>query len=305
MAIRSTILETRSGLSGGGYGVSPTVSTGTITLTSGLNTLTGAATTFTVEYVVGDVFAVIDDAGRLRMYTIDTILSNTSATIVGTAWSTTTTKAYSRVNPMTPYIVGSDPATSTITPNKYFIYQKSTTNQLIELGSPLIVSDNTDSIPIGVININEGITVESFYVTLPFQYTMSDSALSVKFYYVDANDSNSDLITVLGGSNSQPYLTFPVENAEIPLNIFIPPPPVEQYPDGWLIYCKINVSLESQLDGASAQSFADTTFRGTQSTVSAVNEPASLAGEFMGVKIGIRVRHTYPITGIPQPPPPP
>lgn len=135
---------------------------------------------------------------------------------------------------------------------------------------------------LGVFSFNIGCLVKSVYIRLPFQYTMSDSPLTISFSYY-TNDGVPSLIGTIDTIGEGGKFTISRENTEIDVNAYVPPPTFPNTPSNWQIGASILGDISNP----------DSDFDiGTTPSISQVNAPSALNGMVLPITIGMRVVHT-------------
>lgn len=248
--------------------------TGTINAAvAGANALVGTGTNFN-GLTVGDVLEIIDaTTGRPIYVTLQTITDALNVVIVGTlVRDIAVGSTWHKLSISSPYFVVDDPATAAAFPTKFRIYN----------GGVSIPLKNQASTTNVFINQHEGVLVKSIYVRMPYQFTLADTYLAVRFRY---SDQSLPLVFVnmvdLGISG---VVAVPLENVEVPVNKYVRPYQV-------VSAGTTNWNFNIQIFNASADQRSAILNEEDVPYVSEINTPASLDREFLPIVVGIRIVH--------------
>jgi hypothetical protein len=256
--------------------------TGNITGVAGASAIVGVGTLFTTELQTGDIIGVLDDAGNIQYYTIDTITDNLNAAIVGTFRTNITANAPSRMWLECGYFIQNDPKTSAIIGKDRVYANEQLVGPSRSIVKGILISANNYQL----FDSNEGILIKSIYVRLPYQYTFADQGIKVTFYYVDNLLGTRTVIQNIGENG---VFYFPIENTEIPVNTYIPSPqslgtPIYPGESRW--------ALAAEISGAVNQDSSFTVAPGNDTDltwVSSLNAPSEMDGTLLPIVIGARV----------------
>jgi len=242
---------------------------GTISGAAGSPNILGVGTVFLTDLDVNDMIVAEDSLGRRAMGQVMTITDDLN-------------------------IVLRNNLVNAITAGASFSIIK-----VADLTQPFFRADNTinraaviapvNFSPLGVveagvflseINRNEGVFVKSLFIRMPFQYTLADSAFVLRFSYLNNSGTPLGAITALGEIS---YFNVPGENIEIPVNKFVPTP-LSTGTSTW----QIGVDVENGLSNLSSTYSVDDF---EIASVSQVNAPDSLQGQFLPIAVGLRILH--------------
>ena len=245
--------------------------------------VTGAGTSFLTALANSDVIYTQDDLGNDLYLVVNAILSDTDIRVFNNA-SVAVTGASFTILP-------------TATMGTYF-FLGDNTKKSVPVYSPnafalkLVSRNAAGSIgSASLFSINEGVLLKSFYLRLPYQYTLPSSTMYLAFYYETIVGgfpvhtpipSIGEGIKTFLGSEFPNLLPVINENIEIEMNAYIPPLNAP-----WSIAVKLITTNPL------------TTFRDIDkeyAAVSQIDAPDILNGVMLPVHIGARIQHTSPMT---------
>ncbi len=257
--------------------------TGTLNaLAIGATALVGTGTLFTSELSVNDIIALIDTAGEQQFYTVKTITDNTNAVL---AQPTRTASS-----------AGID--FQIATPNTNYFIVRDSQNLKFPLADPILgrigggslagYRMNAPSIGgvvlVDSIDPNEGIRINTIYIRNPFQHTWADRSFMLTWFQVNDGTDAQTVIQELGVNG----VTFqPMENIEIPVNIYIPPLSVR-----WGLAVQISNSYLHQNEQPVSNIIDQ-----LQARMSNVSVPSEMDGMLLPVVVGCRFTYGLSITG--------
>ena len=257
--------------------------TGTLNaLAVGTNAIVGAGTNFDPEITVGDIISFLDTAGTRRYYTIATRTDDTN--LVTSQAITTVSGAginFQVASMNSPYIIGGD--VNAVNPNQLPIYGNANFNLMA--ANPLNAALATVE---QWIDENEGVKLNSMYMRLPYQYTMSSSQIMYQLVYRDRTGASFVAVPEVGITGG---FNITIENQEMPMdNIYIPPYSVA-------IANENRYGFRTTVPGSRTnQTDIGPAIIGSEPTISAVNAPSALDGELMPIVFGLKFRHGIAIT---------
>ena len=239
----------------------------------------GVGTLFTTEYVVGELISILATNGKRLYQTIKTITDNLNIILTqGVPYVTAGSDVNSLAVPNSPYVIGGD--VNAIGPNELPIYCP-VFGFVLNAGNVTLLGFNF------LFSKNEGALFKSIYMRYPYQYTGAAKNHILRFIQSTKDETQLAVIGSVGVSGQFPL---PVENIETPMSAFAPAfRPVED--QAWFLRADIMGCKQSQeVEGSN---FFDAT---TQPTLSNVDSPVVLDGEFMPVIIGARVVYSIALT---------
>ena len=253
--------------------------TGTITCAAGANNVVGVGTLFTTELAVGGILTTTDTSGKLIYKTVLAIANDLLCTTVDNFVTAVAALSNLQVATTTsPYIYTSDDA-APLYPNKVPIYGGTTQFELYEPWQTRLGAANR------WIDNSEGIEIKSIYMRLPYQHTMADGPIAISIFQYDEVGAVHTAIQEIGVSG---VLFTQIENAEIPINKFIPPYAVA-------IANGVNWSMEIVVQGSplTQNDYAAMALNAKQGApyISTVNVPTALNDELLPIVFGVRFTH--------------
>jgi len=136
------------------------------------------------------------------------------------------------------------------------------------------------------ISKNEGILIKSVYVRLPYQFTFADTFIDVAFTTRQTTTPGDTVISQIGEGDG--VLRLPVENVEIPVNVYVPPnADAGSNDDTWNLQADVN----SGYTGSPPSDTSPPIPSAERVTISTVNMPNVLETQILPVIIGVRVLH--------------
>lgn len=133
------------------------------------------------------------------------------------------------------------------------------------------------------IDASEGILLKSVYVRLPYQFTFAETSVPVSFAYRIYGTGGAGVpITQIGEGG---LIHIPVENIEIPLNVYIPPKGISG--QQWEIVAKLANSDASEPDNTRYNPGLEQIY----THVSTLDMNTTIAFEFLPITIGVRMLH--------------
>lgn len=252
--------------------------TGTLdAIVAGATAVVGTLTNFDPEVSVGDILTFLDTAGARRYYTVKTVTDDTNIVLTNpVATASSGGINFQIATPKSPYIIGDDQSdTFAVAPNELPIYNDVFGNSLVAV-NPF----NPGTTELKFISVDEGALIKSIYVRYPYQYTGSARNLSLRMFQTNSSGSSTLIISQFGSSGLFPL---PIENIEVPVNIYIPP----FNPNGgenWSIDAEVFGAPQNQETAGAGFGSVD-----LMATLSSVDDPDALDNEFMPVIIGMRI----------------
>lgn len=256
--------------------------TGTLdALAAGVTAVVGALTDFDPEVVVGNILSFLDTAGERQFYTVKTVTDDNNIVL------SQPTRSVSPI--LTDFQIA--------TQNTNYLIVRDAQNPTFPLADPILgkigagsaagYRMNAPSISganlIDSIDPNEGIRINTLYIRNPFQHTWADRSFMLTWFRVVNAGGAQSVITQLGVNG----LTFqPMENVEVPVNIYVPPLSTR-----WGLAVQISNSYNNQ-----NSSHADIVVDQLQARMSNVNVPASMDGMLLPIVIGCRFTYGLTIT---------
>jgi hypothetical protein len=242
--------------------------TGTISTTAANSALVGVGTLFTTELTVDDLIFYTDANGLPRNGQISAIADNLNATLRTNAKVTTAGVAYRSVasaGQTIPFFEADSTAF------KKPIILTSVNNDILK----------TSSLK-SKISVNEGILVKSLYLRFPYQYTMSDTPITLVFAYYDNTGAFVGFISSIGEADG--VLNIDRENGEIIINEYIAPLTDPLLTTGtWQIGVSIINGVTNYDDNES--------FNYTTPHVSMLDANVDIDGNLLPITIGMRILH--------------
>lgn len=238
----------------------PNVAGGTITTAVGNPAVTGVGFT---AFANNDIAAWVDDAGVRRYAQVDFVTDDNNMTFYTDCLSVTTGL---QVQILTAALQ-----------TQYWFQADNSVNKVGIVGIPpangiLYSPGGLES----VFSADEGILIKSIYLRLPYQYTLADGQVYLKFSYYTAAGVFISYIQTIGEPVNGLYV--PLENNEINVNAYVRTPGVR-----WRLCAEIELTLNDVTTNMGASNeFA---------TVSQINGPDSLNGVILPVTIGARILH--------------
>lgn len=251
-------------------------------LAAGVTAVVGNGTNFDPEVVAGDILSFIDTAGEQQFYTVETVTDDTNIVLAQPTRSASSAAILFQVS----------------TPNTNYIIVRDSQNLKFPLADPVLgrigggssagyrmnAPDLDGAVLIDSIDPNEGIRINTIYLRNPFQHTWADRSFMLTWFQVNDGTSAQTVVTQLGVNG----LTFqPMENIEIPVNIYIPPLSVR-----WGLAVQISNSYTDQNEQPVSNLIDQ-----LQARMSNVNVPASMDGMLLPIVIGCRFTYGLTITG--------
>lgn len=215
----------------------------------------------------GDLIRFTDDAGTIRTEQIASKDGDPNITLENPAQSLANDAIVSKI--------------STGSFSQYFFRADNSLlkSGIVTIGPNKAVLGTPGSVPQTKINANEGILLKTLYLRFPYQYTMSGDPIKILFMYYTAGNVFYQNVQTVGENGRGIFI--PVENVEIPVNAFIPPPP--------------GLKANWQLVGTIEQGVLNTgvSVLGTNgiASVSNVSAPDVLNGQILPVTLGVRIFH--------------
>lgn len=136
------------------------------------------------------------------------------------------------------------------------------------------------------ISTNEGILIKSVYVRLPYQFTFADTFIDLELGSRNGTSGAFAFLTQIGEGDG--IIHVPIENTEIPVNIYIPPntsglPPALT----WQVNARIKHASAFKPNGTA---FPASTLESLV-TVSTISMPSVLESQILPVIVGMRILH--------------
>ena len=247
--------------------------TDTIALTTGSASVVGTSTTFT-DLTIGQVIAYFNGGPTIVLYgVIASITDDTHLTLKANATVTIPSTSFYTATINTPFFIGDN----TVLRRAVLEAGINSSNQILKTAGGR-----------GAISKEEGILLKTLYVRLPFQYTMASSSFAIDLFYCDPADSTNVINTIdtIGEGDSLGFF-IPIENTEIEVNAYIPPPS-----SGRMSYLGLTKwSIGYAIRGSETDPYASMVLEETKESVSQVNAPDELNGVVLPIYIGARIVH--------------
>lgn len=292
--MRESVIETLT--------VANLTTVGNVTGTAGSTTITGTGFNSTFSNInIAQTLEFIDDTGRLLTYAVASRTNDTTLELFSPLKNAVTgNEGFTQNYQSSPWVIQPDPKLQVIRPDRLLIYGSSNNN----------LYGGTNFSPFGgdgdyqlfrLLSPNEGILLKSIYMTLPYQYTMSGSGITVEMRYTNTENFS----TAISGIGTEGRLQISQENVEIPINQYIRLPTLadegDDYSAGWGLSMSILDASQSPVNSDLRIDDSDR-FGASFPSISRVNAPEStdvnsdLENTFLPIKLGARIVHLNPLT---------
>jgi len=246
----------------------------------GVNAITAQAGNNFPATAPGNLIRITDAvSGQVSVYTVATYVDGENITIVGTTVrAIANNSTWEMLLASSWYFVDRDPVNVTAYPLKNVVYSG--------VAARTILTPVGDTAAPKYINYDEGVLVKSVYARLPYQYTLADTWLGLKLVYKRKGSTSVETITTM-----PEILSIPVENVEIPVNIYVPPMPAGiTNSDNWTF------AVNEPNTGMPNNQTVALTNPDEIPWISAVNAPAAMDREILPIVIGLRIQHGYDLS---------
>lgn len=280
------------------------VSVGNVTGIVGSPTITGSGFNVTfVSIASAQVLMFTDDNGRFQTYTVKSRDNDTTLTLDTNLKTAVSANAgFTQDYLSSPWFMQPDPLLAKLRPDRCMIYGFGN-HQMYGGQNFLAASGAGDYEVFRLFSKEEGILLKSLYITLPYQYTLGMTGITLEMRYTDT-DGISVAIDSIG---TKGRFQVPVENQEIEINQYVPVPNANTAPSlnlasGWSLSVGIMDTFKSTTDSDIVFDITSR-FGSSYPSVSRVVAPdsaddpnADLDNTFLPIRIGARVVHIKTLT---------